>query len=69
MRPFFCEIKLFVSQSMRQNVLFQIAEPIESHLISVYCQRKGIVTKSKLCESLLFIRVNLVFKFNLHISS
>lgn len=66
---FFGEIKLFVSQSMRQNVFFKLTEPYECHLVSVdfYGQRK--VAKSKLVESLLFVLINLVFKFNYHISS
>ncbi len=53
---------------MRIDVVFQIAEPIEGHLLAVYGQIQRKTAKGKLAKSLPFVSVNLVLINNRHIS-
>lgn len=53
---------------MRIDVVFQIAEPIEGHLLAVYGQIQRKTAKGKLAKSLPFVSVNLVLISNRHIS-
>lgn len=53
---------------MRIDVVFQIAEPIEGHLLAVYRQIEWKTAKGKLAKSLPFVSVNLVLINNSHIS-
>ncbi len=54
---------------VRIDEIFQIAEPVKSHTLSVHRYSERKMAKSKLAKSLPFIFVNFVLILYLHLSS